>query len=90
MMTNEDILNAMRQELFDLRTEMQNTYGVRLQRIEHEIFGDGKNDIGLKARMQSISDTLITWKWHGAALLVLVLLEVITFVLIALLFVKVY
>lgn len=90
MMTNEEILNVIRQELFDLRTEIQNTYGARLQRVEHEIFGDGRNDIGLKARMQSISDTLITWRWHGAALLVLVLLEVITFVLIALLFVRVY
>ena len=90
MMTNEEILNVIRQELFDLRAEITNTYGVRIQRIEHEIFGDGRSDVGIKARLQLISDTLITRRWHGAALLVLVLLEMFTLVLIALLFIRVY
>lgn len=90
MMTTEELYERISHETAALRQDIYSTLGMRLSRVELEIYGDGKGDDGIKARLNKISETIIGQRWHGYALITLVVLEMLSFVLIALLFVKVY
>ena len=85
-MTPEESFEAFRRELFALEQRLS----PRLARLEQEIYGDDKNEPGIKARLAIIGESLISQRWHGYALIASLLLELLMLFLIFLLFVRVY
>jgi len=83
---SDEILTEFRREIL----AVENRLNARLARLETEIYGDDKNDAGLKARVANISEMLIEQRWHGYALIGLLLLSLVSLVLIGLLFIRVY
>ena len=83
---SDDVLTEFRREILAVETRLN----ARLARLETEIYGDDKNDAGLKARVANISEMLIEQRWHGYALIGLLLLSLVSLVLIGLLFIRVY
>ena len=83
---SDEILTEFRREILAVETRLN----ARLARLETEIYGDDKNDAGLKARVTNISEMLIEQRWHGYALIGLLLLSLVSLVLIGLLFIRVY
>jgi len=83
---SDEILTEFRREIL----AVENRLNARLARLETEIYGDDKNDAGLKARVANISEMLIEQRWHDYALIGLLLLSLVSLVLIGLLFIRVY
>ena len=83
---SDEILTEFRREILAVETRLN----ARLARLETEIYGDDKNDAGLKARVANISEMLIEQRWHDYALIGLLLLSLVSLVLIGLLFIRVY
>ena len=83
---SDDVLTEFRREILAVETRLN----ARLARLETEIYGDDKNDAGLKARVANISEMLIEQRWHDYALIGLLLLSLVSLVLIGLLFIRVY
>lgn len=70
--------------------QLEQRLNARLARLEQDIYGDGKNEIGLKARVERMALILIGQSWHGYALIAVIILDLVILALMGLLFVRVY